>query len=90
MWHKASEIVVIMSDKLNNEKLFGVIAVERGLITRGQLYEALKTQVDDDLDWGDHRYLGEVLHQQGAMTQEQIDEVLQTLGVLEQIFDEYK
>jgi hypothetical protein len=80
-----------MSDKTedmhHSEKRFGVVAVQRGLITRDQLYEALKAQVDEGLDWGRHRRLGEILHQQGAMTWAQIDEVLEILGVLEDIFD---
>ena len=79
-----------MSDKTEktdlNEKRFGVVAVEQGFITRDQLFEALKAQVDEDLDWGRHRRLGEILHQQGVMTREQIDEVLETLGVLERFF----
>ena len=76
-----------MSDKTerirHGEKRFGVVAVELGLITRDQLFEALRAQVDNDLDWGRHRRLGEIFHQQGTMTWPQIDEVLETLGVLE-------
>jgi hypothetical protein len=79
-----------MADKAKkihlDEKRFGVVAVEQGFITRDQLFEALKAQVDEDLDWGRHRRLGEILHQQGVMTREQIDKVLETLGVLERFF----
>jgi hypothetical protein len=75
------------TEKLHgSEKRFGVGAVEQGLITREQLYEALKTQVAHDLEEGFHRPLGEILHQQGAMTWAQVDQVLETLGVLERYF----
>ncbi|UCG81459.1 MAG: hypothetical protein JSV60_04045 [Desulfobacterales bacterium] len=68
-----------------SEKRFGVVAVEEGLITRDQLYEALKAQVDDDLDGRPHRPLGEILLQQAGMTWAQIDAVLETLGLLEKV-----
>jgi hypothetical protein len=71
----------------HSEKRFGVVAVEEGFITRDQLYEALKAQVDDDIDGGPHRPLGEILLQQGAMTWAQIDEVLETLRVLEKLLE---
>ncbi|UCG79637.1 MAG: hypothetical protein JSV60_06525, partial [Desulfobacterales bacterium] len=58
-----------------------------GLITRDQLYEALKAQVDDDLDGGSHRPLGEILVQQGAMMWAQVGEVLEILGVLQDVFE---
>jgi hypothetical protein len=70
-----------------SEKRFGVVAVEEGHITRDQLFEALKAQVDDDLDGTPHRPLGELLVQQGAMTWAQVGEVLETLGVLEEVFE---
>jgi chorismate-pyruvate lyase len=76
-----------MEEMHHSEKRFGVVAVERGLITGDQLYQALKSQVDEDLDWGRHRPLGEILHQQGAMTRAQIDEVLEALEVLADVFD---
>jgi hypothetical protein len=79
-----------MSDKTgkihHSEKRFGVVAVEQGLITRDELYEGLKTQVEGDLDGGPHQPLGEILVQQGAMTWAQIGAVLETLGVLEKAF----
>jgi hypothetical protein len=68
-----------------SEKRFGVVAVEEGLITRDQLYEALKAQLDDDLDGRPHRPLGEILLRQGAMTWAQVDAVLETLGLIEKV-----
>jgi hypothetical protein len=79
-----------MSDKTlkidHSEKRFGVIAVEQGMITRNQLLEALKAQVEDNVEKGTHRLIGEILYQQGAITLAQISEVLMALGVIEGVF----
>jgi hypothetical protein len=79
-----------MSDKTlkidHSEKRFGVIAVEQGMITRNQLLEALKAQVEDNVEKGTHRLIGEILYQQGAITLTQISEVLMALGVIEGVF----
>ncbi len=64
------------------KKRFGVMAVQLGFITRDQLFEALKTQVEDDLNGGAHRLVGEILQKQGTMTYSQIGEVLTGLGVV--------
>lgn len=61
---------------------FGVTAVHEGFITQAQLLKALSTQVVDNLEGRRHRLIGEILRDQGAMTAEQIDQVLQKLGVL--------
>ena len=62
------------------EKRFGIVAVEKGLITPDQLIEGLKIQVLEDLDKGQHRLLGRILLEQGLITIQQIDEVLETMG----------
>jgi hypothetical protein len=62
------------------EKRFGVIAVDKGLITPDQLIEALKIQVTEDMEKGKHRLIGRILLEQGLITTEQIDEVLDELG----------
>lgn len=71
----------------HSEKRFGVIAVEQGLITRDQLFQALKAQVDNELENGTHRLLGELLYEQGAMTWARVGKVLETLGVLQDVFE---
>ena len=70
----------------HSEKRFGVVAVEKGFITPDQLFEALKVQVQDDLETGNHRLLGEILLKQGTMTPSQIDEVLDVLTTLRGVF----
>ncbi len=62
------------------EKRFGVLAVEKGLITAKQVIEALSIQVMEDIEKGKHRLIGRILLEQGLMTLSQIDEVLRSLG----------
>jgi hypothetical protein len=62
------------------EKRFGLIAVEKGLITKDQLIEALKIQVYEDIDKGKHRLIGRILLEQGLITVTQIDEILEEMG----------
>ena len=68
------------------ERRFGVVAVEKGFITPEQLFEALKAQVQEDLEKESHRLLGEILLEQNVMTQKQQDEVLKTLKGLKDVF----
>lgn len=62
------------------EKRFGVVAIENGYVTAEQFVEALKIQVMDDVEKGKHRLIGRILLEQGIMTLEQIDAVLDKLG----------
>jgi hypothetical protein len=62
------------------EKRFGVIAIEKGYVSADQFVEALKVQVMDDIHKGKHRLVGRILMEQGVITLEQIDEVLEVIG----------
>lgn len=62
------------------EKRFGVYAVEKEFITPAQLVAAIKEQLLDDVELGEHRLVGRILVEQGIMTMEQVDEVLDSLG----------
>ena len=62
------------------EKRFGVIAIEKEFITPEQFVEALKIQVMDDVEKGTHRLIGRIILEQGIMTLDQIDAVLDDLG----------
>jgi hypothetical protein len=62
------------------EKRFGILAVEKGLITADQVIEALRIQVMEDIGKGSHRLIGLILLEQGLITLSQIEEVLQSLG----------
>ena len=61
------------------EKRFGVIAVEKSFITKEQLFEALKIQVDEDLSGKPHTLIGIILIKLGYLTHEEADDVLVTL-----------
>ena len=75
-----------MSRTGKREMRFGVVAVEKGFITPEQLFEALKAQVQEDLERETHRLLGEILLEQDVMTQKQQDEVLKVLKGLKDVF----
>ena len=62
------------------EKRFGILAVEKGLITAEILIEALRIQVLDDIEKGKHRLLGRILLEQGHLNLEQIQSILEELG----------
>lgn len=62
------------------EKRFGILAVEKGLVSADQVIEALRIQVMEDLQKGKHRLIGRIFLEQGWMTIAQIDEVLASIG----------
>lgn len=62
------------------EKRFGVIAIENGYVTPKEFVDALKIQVLEDIEKGQHRLIGRILLEQGVMTLAQIDQVLGKLG----------
>jgi hypothetical protein len=61
-----------------HDKRFGVIAVEKRFITKEQLFEALKIQVEEDLSGKPHTLIGIILIRLGYLTVEQADEILAT------------
>jgi hypothetical protein len=64
------------------KKRFGTIAVEKGFVTKEQLAEALKTQVMEELEEGQHRLIGVILHDKGFITFLQLQEVLESLQIM--------
>ncbi len=62
------------------EKRFGVLAVEKRLVTADQVIDALRIQVMEDIEQGEHRLIGRILLEQGLLTLSQIDEVLNSMG----------
>lgn len=59
-----------------HDKRFGVVAVERGFITKEQLFEALRVQIEEDLDGERHSLIGIILVRLGYLTAEQADDIL--------------
>ena len=63
------------------DRLFGLIAIVKGFITKETLLDALSIQIQEDLDLDPHRLLGEILLGLGQMDPGQIEEVVrETVG----------
>ncbi|MEJ2723473.1 MAG: hypothetical protein P8175_02275 [Deltaproteobacteria bacterium] len=58
------------------EKRFGTMAVEKRYVSREQLLEAMRIQVEQDLDGLEHKLIGSILFSMGYMTLEQINDVI--------------
>ncbi len=65
------------------DRRFGVTAVEKGFITVEQLFEAMKIQLREDIEKGEHRLIGTILFDMGVISLHQIDEVLEAMNVNE-------
>jgi len=61
------------------EKQFGIIAIEKGFITPTMLIEALKIQVEEELDIQTHRLIGEILMEKDYISAMQIQEILDSI-----------
>jgi hypothetical protein len=61
------------------DKRFGVTAVEKGFITKDQLFEAIKTQITEEIEKKEHRLIGRILYDMEFLTLSQIDEVLDSM-----------
>jgi hypothetical protein len=67
---------------VKRDKRFGTVAVEMGFITKEQLLQAMDIQIQEDIETGDHRLIGMILVEIGAMTdRKQVKEVLLAMGV---------
>ena len=68
------------SEKMEHyEKRFGIIAIEKGFITPDELINALAIQVQEDVENGTHRQIGEILLDQDIMSANQIEEVVKMI-----------
>lgn len=72
----AEEAIRMVSDF---EKRFGIVSVEKGYVTKEQLLEAMRIQVEQDLDGIEHRLIGSILFSMGYMTVEQVNEVIESV-----------
>lgn len=63
----------------NTCRRFALIAVERGFISAEQAKSALAQQMDEDLANKPHRVIGAILMDNGWITAERIDSVLNEL-----------
>lgn len=62
------------------EKRFGILAVEKGMVTAEQVINAMRIQIMEDVAKGKHRLIGLILLEQGVLSLGQIDEVLRAMG----------
>ncbi|MDJ0783467.1 MAG: hypothetical protein QNJ22_15935 [Desulfosarcinaceae bacterium] len=67
---------------MNNpsHKRFGVIAIEKGFLSKAQLVEALEIQTEENVSLGKHRLIGQILLDKGYITEAQIEEVLKVIN----------
>ena len=70
------------------EKRFGTIAVEKGFITKDQLIEVINTQVMEDIEGKKHRLIGTIMFEQGVINIQKIDEVLKSMGIPVETFNQ--
>ncbi len=63
------------------DKRFGAVAIEKGFITLENLIEAMKIQITEEIDGSDHRLIGQILWEKGYIDNEQINEVLKSMGI---------
>ena len=61
------------------ENRFGTIAVKKGFVTKEQVLEAMKIQMERNLDGLEHRLIGSILYSMGYITLPQIDEVAEAV-----------
>ena len=59
---------------------FGTIAIEKNFITFENLLEALKVQVNKDLEESIHVEIGQVMIQLGYMKKKEVEEVLHSIS----------
>ena len=74
-----------MKQKISTKKFdkrFGLIAIKKGYIAFEQAYEALVTQVSEELEGAKRRPIGEILFNKGYMTTAQVDKVLESMDLL--------
>ena len=64
------------------DKRFGTVAVEKGFITKEELFEVIKIQISDELQNNERRLIGQILYDKGYITTDQIDDVLIAMGIL--------
>lgn len=61
------------------DKRFGIIALEKGLVSADQVVEALKIQVEEDLSAGQHRLIGRIFLEKKIITLSQLNDALKVM-----------
>ena len=58
---------------------FGNIAMSKGFITGEQLVNAIKTQLNMEVERGEHILIGEILVDMGVMNEKQVNKVIKAM-----------
>ena len=62
------------------DKRFGTIGIEKGYINPDQLNKGLEIQNHEDNEFGRHRLIGQILVSKGWLTDEQVQDILDTMS----------
>jgi hypothetical protein len=62
-------------------KRFRAMAIEKRFITKDQFIDAMAMQIENDLEGIESKKLGTILNAMGYMTDDQINEVLEAMGI---------
>jgi hypothetical protein len=60
---------------------FGVVAVGKEFITADQLFDAMKHQIEEDIEHKEHRPVGEILVSMGHLNSTQLKELLNEMAI---------
>ncbi|MFH1487696.1 MAG: hypothetical protein ABII06_02225 [Pseudomonadota bacterium] len=67
---------------------FGMIAVEKGFVSKDHVIEAIMVQATENHREGKHRLIGKILMENGLLSPSQLSEVLETIRKKEGESDE--
>jgi len=63
------------------DKRFGTVAIKKGFVEPEHIFEAMETQILENLEGTEHRLIGQILWEKGYITTKQIDEVVKFMGI---------
>ncbi len=69
------------------EQRFGFIAEKKEFIAVKQLVEALEIQAMENIERGEHRFIGDILYGLGYISRAQVNEVLKLIDELTRVLD---
>ena len=58
---------------------FGIAAVQKGYVTKDDIFNALDIQLNEDFSTGKHRLIGRILLDEGLLNDVQVLDVLKAL-----------
>jgi hypothetical protein len=67
----------------DHQERFGEIAQEKGYITWSQLREALEIQIEETIEKGEVRFIGQILYDLEFLTKMELQDVIASLDLPE-------